>query len=272
MRMGPECPECLRNLARLTAELATDDPGLRGEMIRRAEAIISSYPSSSVPTDISNDFLAMIMEVSGNSDPFRDRKREEMERARRIVAGLEKPSELAGLVELAAIGNSLDFFLPPSVLEAAVGKRQRFALDHREELAERLTTAGEVLYIADNAGEIFFDIPLLEFLSRRTKVFLAVKERPVQNDLSLEDLKGMDLPAEPVAAPARVGVYLSHASEDFRHRFLSADLIISKGMGNYETLSEMELDRKCFFILRAKCWPVARSLGVRRGDYVAAFL
>ena len=272
MRMGPECPECLRNLARLTADLSTADPKLREEMVRRAEAIISSYPPSSVPADVSNDFLAMIMEVSGNPDPFRDRKREEMERARRIVAGLEKPSELPGLVELAAVGNSLDFFLPPSVLAAAIREKPRFALDHRHELAERLATAGEVLYIADNAGEIFFDIPLLEFLAGRARVFLAVKERPVQNDLSLEDLRGIDLPAEPVAAPAKVGVYLSHASEDFRRRFLSADLIISKGMGNYETLSEVELGRRCFFILRAKCWPVARSLGVRKNDYVAAFL
>jgi len=271
MRMGRECAECLRGLARLTIELSSQDIKLREALMRKADEIIASYPQDAVPSDISNEFFRVIYEMSGNRDPFRERKREEMRRAKELAGRLGEPSDPDECVEFAAMGNSLDFFLPVSSLEKAVREKPRFAIDHRKELWRRLDGAKEVLYIADNAGEVFFDIPLLRFLSRRAKVFYAVKERPVQNDLSLEDVEGLQIPAEIIPAPPTVGVYLSLAGEAFKRKFYSADIIISKGMGNYETLSEFNFGGRCFYILRAKCQPVAESLGVEKGDYVAAF-
>lgn len=272
MRMGKDCPDCLRWLAKLTVDSASQDPELKEEMMRRAEEIISSYPPSSVPSDVSNEFLRMIYEVSGNPDPFKERKTEEMKRAKEIAAKFGEPDDLRKLVELAAIGNSLDFFLPVSSLESAITEKPEFALDGRGELEKRLERANKVLYIADNAGEVFFDLPFLKFLSKRVDVYYAVKEKPIQNDLSMADLEGIEVPAEVVPAPPTVGVYLSLAKDSFRQVFNSADIIISKGMGNYETLSELDLGGRCFYILRAKCRPVAESLGVEKGSYVAAFV
>ncbi|MEM1689475.1 MAG: ARMT1-like domain-containing protein [Candidatus Hadarchaeales archaeon] len=270
--MGKDCPRCLRWLAKLTVDLASHDPNLKKEMMRMAEEIISSYPPSSVPSDVSNEFLKMIYRVSRNPDPFRERKIEEMKRAKEIVAKFGELRDLKKLVEVAAIGNSLDFFLPVSSLERAVIEKIEFALDDRDELERRLEKANKVLYIADNAGEVFFDIPFLKFLSERAHVYYAVKEKPIQNDLSMIDLKGVEIPAEVIPSSPTVGVYLSLAKDSFKQAFNSADIIISKGMGNYETLSELDLGNRCFYILRAKCRPVAESLGVEKGSYVAAFV
>lgn len=272
MRMGKDCSSCLRQLAKLTVNFASQDPELRKKMMKMAEEIISRYPRSSVPSDVSNDFLKIIYEVSGNLDPFNERKREEMRRAREIAMKFGEKHDLKKLVELAALGNALDFFLPISSLERAAAEKIEFALDDRNEFEERLERADEILYIADNAGEVFFDIPFLRFLSERAYVYYAVKEKPIQNDLSLVDLEGIDIPAEVIPAPPTVGVYLSLAKDSFRRTFNSADVIISKGMGNYETLSELDLGNRCFYILKAKCRPVAESLGVKKGSYIAAFV
>jgi len=98
-----------------------------------------------------------------------------------------------------------------------------------------------------------------------------VKGSPVQNDLSVGDIRltGLRLPAEIIPSPATVGFYPDRASPQLRERFARADLVVAKGMGNYETLTELPESGKFFYIFRAKCGPVARSLGVKVGDYVA---
>jgi len=118
---------------------------------------------------------------------------------------------------------------------------------------------------------VLFDLPLLTFLSGKARVGYVVKESSVQNDLALGDLRlaGLRLPAEIIPSPATVGFYLDRASPQLRERFARADLVVAKGMGNYETLSELPQEGRFFYIFRAKCSPVARSLGVKLGDYVA---
>jgi hypothetical protein len=146
-----------------------------------------------------------------------------------------------------------------------------FAIDDIDALERKLKKVKEVLYLADNAGEVYFDLPLLKFLSKRTKVEYAVKIEPIQNDVTAEDLRatGLELPAEVVLGPGTVGLYLDRASPEFRERFQQAGLVIAKGMGNYETLSELPQTGRFFYIFKAKCPPVARSLGVKPGKYVA---
>ena len=69
-----------------------------------------------------------------------------------------------------------------------------------------------------------------------------------------------------IASP---GIILSQASAQFKQEFESADLIFAKGMGNYEALSEFPPEEKFFYCLKAKCQPVADSLGVPINSYVA---
>jgi damage-control phosphatase, subfamily I len=130
--------------------------------------------------------------------------------------------------------------------------------------------ARTILYLADNAGEIFFDRLLIEQLSG-AKVTLTVRGAPVINDATrtdalaanLEDLveiidNGSDAP----------GTILNDCSTEFRRRFDEADMVIAKGQGNFESLSDEPRD--IFFLFRAKCPVISLHSGFSVGSYVAA--
>ena len=110
-------------------------------------------------------------------------------------------------------------------------------------------------------------------MRQSARVVYAVKPSPVQNDLTLEEARRSGLESElgevidtGIASP---GIVLSLASARFRHEFESADLVLAKGMGHYEALSELPPEGRVFYCLRAKCRPVAASLGVPINSYVA---
>jgi len=271
MKARPECKECLRRLMRQVTELSTSDPQIKSRIEEEISRIMRGFSLKSVPSDLSNEFHRAAKAISKNPDPFRKRKLEEMEKAKRAFEKIMHDGDLRSCVEIAAIGNAIDFFVDPGTLDRELSNRPRFTIDDMAKLRRKLEGAGDVLYLADNAGEVYFDLPLLTFLSRRAKVGYIVKESPVQNDLSTGDLRHVSIrvPIEVITSPATVGFYLELASPKLRRRFERANLVVAKGMGNYETLSEMPESGKFFYILRAKCRPVARSLGVNVDDYVA---
>lgn len=271
MKAGPECLECLQKLVRQTTELATSDPGVRSKIEREVTKILERLSPNTVPPTLSNEFHPIIKELSGNPDPFRERKLREIEAAGLAFSKIRPKGDLRSCVEIAAQGNAIDFFVDPESLDRELSGSPNFAIDDIAKLESKLEGARDILYLADNAAEVFFDLPLLTFLSGKARVGYAVKESPVQNDLALGDLQltGLRLPAEIIPSSATVGFYPDRASPQLRERFARADLVVAKGMGNYETLSELPQEGRFFYVFRAKCPPVARSLGVGLGDYVA---
>jgi uncharacterized protein with ATP-grasp and redox domains len=148
-----------------------------------------------------------------------------------------------------------------------------FVVDDSEHLEAKLRNASHVLYLADNAGELYFDLPLVKWMRQFAQVIYVVKPSPVQNDLTLEDVKRSGLEGElgrvmstGVASP---GIVFPLASAEFKREFRSADLVFAKGMGHYEALSELPSEGRFFYCLKAKCQPVAHSLGVPLDSYVA---
>jgi uncharacterized protein with ATP-grasp and redox domains len=129
------------------------------------------------------------------------------------------------------------------------------------------------LYLADNTGEVFFDLPLLQWMRRYTSVTYVVKALPVQNDLTLEEIRqaGLEDELNPVitTGTATPGIDFAQASEQFIEEYNTADLIFAKGMGYYESLSELPATGKVLHCLVAKCGPVAGSLDVPLNSYVA---
>jgi hypothetical protein len=148
-----------------------------------------------------------------------------------------------------------------------------FAIDDSEQFEARLKSASKVLCLADNAGEIYFDLPLVKWMRQFADVIYVVKPSPVQNDATLEDVRRAGLESEfgriMNTGTASPGIILSLASDEFKREFESADLILAKGMGHYEALSELPRQGKFFYCLMAKCQPVADSLGVPLNSYVA---
>jgi len=176
-------------------------------------------------------------------------------------------------IQMAAASNAIDYFRDFDVVKDDLRRPVGFAIDDMESLLIALSKAHRVLYLADNAGEIYFDLPLFKRLRQYADVTYVVKPEPCQNDLTLEDVRETGLEGDfgrvistGVASP---GVIFSQASTEFRREFESADLVFAKGMGHYEALSELSAEGRFFHCLKAKCLPVAQSIGVPLNSYVA---
>jgi len=136
------------------------------------------------------------------------------------------------------------------------------------EFRDYVQQAQKILYITDNAGEIVFDKLLIEQLPLE-KVTVAVRGKPIINDATIEDAKfvGLTEMVEVIDNGSDApGTILKTCSENFKEQFNSADLIIAKGQGNYETLSES--DKNIFFILKVKCPVIARNIGCQIGEMI----
>jgi uncharacterized protein with ATP-grasp and redox domains len=276
MKLAPDCYECLRRLLCQAADLATDDASLKQGAIKEAMKILDDeFSYSQLSIVIATKIHKIVREVTHNPDPYRAMKEREMMLAKELYPELRSryKDDFRGCLKLAAAANVIDFFRELGSIKEDIREPVSFVLDDSEQLEAMLKDASRVLYLADNAGELYFDLPLVKWMRRFAQVTYAVKPSPVQNDLTMGDVGRSGLETEfgrvmstGVASP---GIVFSLASAQFKREFESADLIFAKGMGHYEALSELSPEGRFFYCLKAKCKPVARSLGVPINNYVA---
>ena len=277
MRISDECHDCLSRLAAQASAFATDDAALRESSRRAAQEVIEEKLQPGVVSiEVATPMLHLIKHVTGNHDPYSKFKDIEIDEARKLFT-MVRDSYKEGFVEylrLAALGNAIDFFRPIEELgKEARENRLEFTIDDSRLLEGKVKSSGLVLYLADNTGEVYLDMPLLSLMRRYARTIYVVKEQPVQNDVTISDIRkaGVEKEAGEVmtTGTATPGVLFSLASDDFKKAFAAADFIFTKGIGYYETLNELAPHGKMFFCLKAKCGPVARSLGVPLNSYVA---
>ena len=276
MKLAPGCYECLHRLIYQAAELATDDVSLKQSAINEALKILDDeFSCSQLSIVIATKIHKVVRKVTHNPDPYRAMKEREMTLAKELHPELRPryKDELRGCLQLAAAANAIDFFREPGSIKDDIREPVSFAVDDSEQFEAKLKDAGKVLYLADNTGELYFDLPLVKWMKQFAQVIYAVKPSPVQDDLTLEDVRRSGLEGEfgkvistGISSP---GIVFSLASAQFNREFESADLIFAKGMGHYEALSELPPEGRFFYCLMAKCQPVADSLGVSINSYVA---
>ena len=278
MRTELECLPCFfRQISRTLAYAGVN--GDRGrDITRRAGAIIESVSFDQAPARVST-LLHRFIRVESGIDPYRKVKEtynrialEKLPEVRRMALGADR---LAGSVRAAIAGNVIDFGIYDDVdLDRAL--RDSFEMHLAEtsfdEFSRAVQTARRVLYLCDNAGEIVFDRVLIETLRDRGKEVIAVvKGAPVINDATLEDAREARLyeSASTVIDNGNdgIGTLLELCSEAFLQEYRAADLIISKGQANYETLVQ-EHDTRTFFLFMVKCPVVAKDLRRKNGDIV----
>lgn len=225
----------------------------------------------------SRDLHAMIRKALNDNDPYKQ------EKVKINDYLLSKYDEFKQIVEksgnrfdtalrLAIAGNIIDF--GPSQNFDVDGTIKRvlsspIAIDQSKELEKRITKAEKILYLADNAGEIVLDKLFIETINH-PNLIVAVRESPVINDVTLEEASyvGIDKLCRVITngydAPSTL---LEKASKTFLKEYNEADLIISKGMGNFEGLMNIE-DQRIFFVFMVKCQYIGDMVGAMNGDFV----
>lgn len=275
MHAQPQCDQCFLRQARDAARRAGLDPQRTEALLQAVTAELARLPAEAPPPVRASRIHQLVREQSANSDPYRAAKRAATEHAlslypqlKRLLAAAADPLECA--VRLAIAGNIIDLGVASEYdLEASIERvlSQPLAIDHLTALKDAIHRATHILYLADNAGETVLDRLLIETLQR--PVTYVVKGGPAVNDATREDARaaGLDKVCEIIDhGAATLGTLLERCSPEFVERFTHAELVIAKGMANFEALDGSRTG--LFFLLQAKCEVIAEHLGVRQGDIV----
>jgi uncharacterized protein with ATP-grasp and redox domains len=279
----PQCVDCLLSLAKdITTFAGAGDPSLAAEAERITRGILAEAGDNRLSSpQIANRILREIRQITGIADPYAKFKAREMAQAYKIFSSLEGHGDegLRSRASVAALGNSLDFFKNPEQALAEIPHLFKsgisFYYDHLDQLESFLAKKPhKVLYLTDNAGEIYFDGPLYEYLKKCCRqIYLVVKGGPSVNDLTRAELQSAQLAGkfDPVADTGTdgAGIDWDHVSQEFRDLLADADLIVSKGMANFETLYPQPLSIPSFYLFKVKCEPIQNYIQAPGNSFLA---
>lgn len=280
MKISYECGPCFLRQAREALDLSTDDENLKMEVIGEIFKYLSeNFHQGTNSNSTGSTMHEIIKRKTGCNDPYYKEKIESNRLALKYLPDVKKilvdDDSLENYVKIAIIGNILDFgaFTLDDDIESVIkdSLKKDLVIKDIEEFENSLKTNDQVLYLVDNTGEIVFDKLLLNKIKEYgLDITIAVKSEPILNDACMAEAldAGLDEFGDIVEIGAgTVGYVDNKISEEFREIFKSHKFIISKGMGNYEGLTEIDLsDKEIYFLLCAKCNTISRDIGVNLHD------
>lgn len=282
MLMHHACMLCnLNQVYRVIRLLDMDELSAR-HLVSKVMAFLAEADYSKTNSEIMGETWKLITRETGQEDPYAEIKKrynrmllDEEEELRLSVKHSEDP--LCGALRLAAAGNQIDFagsrevrFVMEEVYHRMNGT---LAVDNSGQLFEDLKDAKSVLYIGDNCGEIVLDKLFIEEIRKQypdLSVTYGVRGEPIVNDVTILDARmtGMERVAEVIEnGSGALGTVLSDTSLQFRNVFEKADVIISKGQGNFESLSECT-DKNIYHLMMVKCERIAGILKAPVGELI----
>lgn len=245
-----------------------------GEIIKEIAAIDLE---TAISPEVTRNILARLKNESIIEDPYSTEKEkgnaemmDRYEEFRSLILSSAKPFDTA--LRLAIAGNIIDFGPGHTFDVAATIDKvlcSDFAIDHSLKLFDEIKKAKTILYLADNCGEIVLDKLFLETIEK-PHVWFAVRGKPVLNDAT--EKEACDVGIHHVAQIISNGddspsTLLHRVTTEFKEIYNKADLIISKGMGNYEGLM-FENDPRLFHLLMIKCPVIGAKTGTEKGQFV----
>ena len=281
MNIQNECISCIFNQALRAAKSAGADPAATRQILDDVAGQIPGFSFQKTPPETAVPVYASVAKWSGNPDPLGEAKAASTEEAggyipfvNRQIDQAEDPLHAA--LKAAVAGNVIDL---GAQHRFDIGKEVEtvfempFAIDDFQAFARRFEEAKRVLVVGDNVGEHLFDKVMLERfkgLKPDVELFYAVRGVPIINDVTLKeaDEAGIDTVATVIDSGVDTpGLVLERANEAFKTLFDRVDLIIAKGMGNFECLESRE-DPRLFMLFKVKCDVVSQVLGVPAGALV----
>lgn len=282
MKIHPRCAPCLLSRVQFEAELSTKDLAMQKKAVLAGIEVLRKYLVDGAPaTHLSTKIHREAYRVLGDIDPYREKKRQSNETAQKLLPFVrdfisEKDSFRRAML-VSIIGNSFDFGVLGFDADKEIGKemilkqiQHGLDVDDSDKIRSMLDN---VVYLADNCGEIVFDTLLFDEIKKLGgKITLVVRGAPILNDVTMKELKvlGIDKKVDRVLTTGSnaIGVCLKEAPPELVEALRDASLIISKGMANYETMSEYDF-KPIAYLLKTKCESVAEAMGLKRNMNVA---
>jgi len=282
MRTSLDCLPCIVRQAVDASRMVTSDEAVLLEIMRLVFARLAGAELGATPPEIVREVHRLIRKKLHDTDPFLAIKQKSTQRALDSVASAvsaidNAPNPFAAALAFSIAGNILDFGMRSEWNEAIITDSFSMALERSRQfdqaavrrLQDEIAAAGTILVLGDNAGETVFDRLLIERFPPGKNVVYAVKSSPVINDATRDDAvaAGIDAVATIVPNGADIpGTVLSECTLEFQKIFQTADVVISKGQGNFETLNENH--RKIWFLFQVKCPVIAKHYAYSVGDWM----
>ena len=282
MQVFPECVPCLTSRVLYEAKLSSTDVTTQ---LKAEEAAVKTMCRMGFEGPIallSTEVHRAVYRILGDDDPYRHVKRLANETAVKLLPTVQSLIQTSSdpfrsAVIAAIIGNTFDFGVlgfevATDDFEKEVATIYRHGLDIDDTDAIK-PLLNDVVYVADNVGEIVYDGLLIEQMCKLgAHVTLVVRGGSILTDATMEDVWefGLDKVADEVMTTGSnaIGIKLDEIPAELRDILPRASLIIAKGMANYEMLSEYSF-KPVAYLMRVKCAPVAESVGARVGDFIA---
>ncbi len=282
MKIHPRCAPCLLSRVQFEAELSTKDLALQKKAVLAGIEVLRKYLVDGAPaTHLSTKIHREAYRILGDIDPYREKKRQSNEAALKLLPFarefVSEKDSFRRAVLVSIIGNSFDFGVLGFDADKATGKEtimkqieHGLDVDDTEKMRSMLSN---VVYLADNCGEIIFDTLLFEEIKKLGgRITLVVRGAPILNDVTMTEVKelGIDKLVDGVlnTGSNAIGVCINEAPPELVEALREASLIISKGMANYETMSEYDF-KPIAYLLKTKCESVAEAMGLKRNMNVA---
>lgn len=280
MEVFLDCIPCILRQVLEASRMVTDNAHLQAIILEETLGILSDYKKYESSPEICGAAHQIVKRLTGISDPYQKIKERDIEAAKRAYPLLErflvkKQNSLQWVLKIAATGNIIDSSINNNVnIEECIENEleKKFSICDIKPFEHRLKTAKNILIIGDNAGETVFDRVLAKHLAHLCVTY-AVRSEPILNDATVKDAVDSGLGDYAKIIPTGCntpGNVLAKCSTEFLDVFDKADIIISKGQGNYEALSDC--GRKIFFLLKAKCPVISEKLQVGLNDYVFMYI
>jgi len=281
MKLHLECIPCYMRQALDAIRMVTDDTKVQEEILRKCLIAASKFDTNDIGMLTHNKIHKIIKKFSASGDPYREIKQKfnviclaMIDEIKQIISTSQNPFETS--LRIALAGNIIDFGpgteLNEEIIRKAIKQALYQKLDKHEvkSLQKNIGYAKRILYIGDNAGEIVFDKIFIEQLPKE-KITYVVRGGPILNDSTMEDAKmvGMDSVVRVITTGIDMpAAALPLCSKEFVDKYKRSDLVIAKGQGNYEALSDEK--KNIFFLLKLKCSIIAKDLNsqYKVGDIV----
>lgn len=275
MRTYLDCIPCVMHQALRAGRMATTDEEKLKQILDETAELVKTISMDTIPAATGAKVYQIVSEITGVRDPYKDIKQQHIKETKAIYPELEQivakaDDKLLAAIKIAIAGNIIDLGVNKAfdiVTDVKTILQQDYGVFDYPAFKKQLAKSKNVLYIGDNVGESVFDKILIKELNRPVKY--AVRAIPIINDVTWEDAiaSGINEVAEIVDSGCKSpGVILEQSSPKFLELFNTADIVISKGQGNFEGLSGC--NRQVFFLLKAKCRIIAEHLGVEEGAII----